>query len=159
MAVEDLGRFDAGFLARLIRRVRLEDFWSEADLGTHDSLRTSPSYGGSLKRFMEDCDEFRRQEERVVIISLQEQRLAELLSESGIPVTGQDLRAALDGRARHGQQDHALELGRQAWHAGEILGFEERSDLDRIDEGAGGCAPAGETEGDHAERRQDGARQ
>ena len=26
MAVEDLGRFDAGFLARLIRRVRLEDF-------------------------------------------------------------------------------------------------------------------------------------
>ncbi len=57
------------------------------DLGTHDSLRTSPTYGGSLKRFLEDCDEFRKQEERVIIVSLQEQRLAELLRESGVPVT------------------------------------------------------------------------
>ncbi len=58
------------------------------DLGTHGVLRTSPSYGGSLRRFVEDCDEFRRQEERVVIVSLQEQRLAELLREAGVPVTG-----------------------------------------------------------------------
>jgi transcription-repair coupling factor (superfamily II helicase) len=57
------------------------------DLGTGNALRSSPSFSGSLKRFMDDCAEFSHEQERVVIVSLQAQRLAELLRESGLTVS------------------------------------------------------------------------
>ncbi|MDB5075982.1 MAG: transcription-repair coupling factor, partial [Chloroflexi bacterium] len=56
------------------------------DLGAGNAFRMAPSYAGSLKRFVEDCDELRKQQERVVIVSLQEQRLVELLREANVPV-------------------------------------------------------------------------
>jgi transcription-repair coupling factor (superfamily II helicase) len=59
------------------------------DLGAGNAFRMAPTYAGSLKRFMQDCDEMRKQQERVVIVSLQEQRLAELLREADIPVLEQ----------------------------------------------------------------------
>ena len=57
-----------------------------ADWSAGNVFSTAPSYAGSLKRFVQDCDELRRQQERVAIVSLQGPRLAELLRESGVPV-------------------------------------------------------------------------
>jgi len=68
------------------------------DLGTRNILRMAPTYAGSLKRFMEDCEELRSQQERVVIVSLQEQRLAELLREAGIPVSQRQTLSELPDR-------------------------------------------------------------
>ena len=48
-------------------------------------LRRSPSYAGSLKRFVQDCTELRGQQERVCLVSLQSPRLSELLADEGTP--------------------------------------------------------------------------
>jgi transcription-repair coupling factor (superfamily II helicase) len=61
-------------------------------------FRTAPSYAGSLKRFVQDCAELSRQQERVCIASLQSQRLAELLQDDGHAVEEHDILPALPDR-------------------------------------------------------------
>jgi transcription-repair coupling factor (superfamily II helicase) len=67
------------------RPVRDAEDWSSGSV-----LRTAPSYAGSIKRFVQDCDELRHQQERVCIVSLQAPRLHELLQEAGVPCVETD---------------------------------------------------------------------
>ena len=84
LAVEHL-RQELLLLPRVEWRQRVDV--NGLDWSAGNVFRTAPSYAGSLKRFAQDCGELRRQQERVCIVSLQGQRLAELLTEEDVPVT------------------------------------------------------------------------
>ncbi len=83
LAVEDVHQ-EIGLMPRVEWRQRVEG--EGLDWSAGNVFRTAPSYAGSLKRFVQDCAELRGQQERVCIVSLQGQRLAELLTEDHVPV-------------------------------------------------------------------------
>ncbi|MGH2345670.1 MAG: transcription-repair coupling factor [Chloroflexota bacterium] len=78
-------RQEVSLLPRVEWRQRVAG--SGLDWSAGNVFRTAPSYAGSLKRFAQDCAELSNQQERVCIVSLQGQRLAELLAEEDVPVT------------------------------------------------------------------------